>query len=73
MHLAFYLEDSGRIGHNLHFKSDVKSGLNPQISHCAWMHADCYNCGLKSQTKPFVIEGIGSRTKQNIFISYLMQ
>ena len=27
MQFAFYLGDSGRIGLNLHFKSDVKSGL----------------------------------------------
>ena len=28
MHFAFYLGDSGRIGLNLHFKSDVKSDLS---------------------------------------------
>ena len=30
MHFTFYLEDSGRIGLNLQFNSDVKSGLNVQ-------------------------------------------
>ena len=28
MHSAFCLKDNGRIGLNLHFKSDVKSGLS---------------------------------------------
>ena len=31
MHFAFYLGDSGRIGLNLHFKSDMKSGLRVNI------------------------------------------
>ena len=28
MHFAFYLGDSGRIGFNLHFKVEVKSGFS---------------------------------------------
>ena len=32
MHFAFYLRDSSRIGLNLHFKSDVKSGLRPAFT-----------------------------------------
>ena len=28
MHFAWHLRDSGRIGLNLHFKGDVKSGLS---------------------------------------------
>ena len=31
MHFTFYLGDSGRIGLNLQFKSDVKSGLSSNI------------------------------------------
>ena len=31
MHFAFYLGDSGRIGLNLHFKSNVKSGRSVPI------------------------------------------
>ena len=32
MHFTFYLGDSGRLGLNLQFKSDVKSGLRPDFT-----------------------------------------
>ena len=32
MHFAFYIGDRGRIGLNMHFKVDVKSGLSVDLS-----------------------------------------
>ena len=40
MHFTFYLGDSGRLGLNLQFKSDVKSGLKQTHFQCPeWMTA----------------------------------